>query len=409
MGDEGRLPPRLTGAGAKLLPSAIEQIVFESKLHIRPVLSTRMPQFSKEKAGGIVDALAKADVAGTERAPKFSDVAAKDGRTLVGVRGLGCVNCHGMLGVKSLGMPAPELTLEHERLRPSWFHLLMVNPPAQNPATRMPAFWANGEVALKNLADGTMDGQIDALWQYLSLGDSMGLPAGLQPSQGIELVPTDTPIVHRTMMAGVGNRSILVGFPESVHVAFDADIVRLAKAWKGRFFDARGWWEQRGGQHLGPLGHDVLDLPPGPSIAVLADASDPWPIPKSKDDRNLGGKFKGYVLDKDERPTFHYILSSDIDIQEQPLPLLKASGPELIRSFHVTANAPANNLYFLAAQGEKIESKSPGEYLVDGKLTIKLKADSGVGQPIVRTSGDNKQLLVPINGKTSAFSVEMSW
>lgn len=409
MGDEGRLPPRLTGAGAKFLPAAIEKIVFEGKLHIRPVLATRMPTFSKEKAGSIVDALGHSDMVAQDRQPQLSDSAAKDGRTLVGTKGMGCVNCHGLLGVKSLGMPAPELTDEHERLRPSWFHTLLVNPPALNPATRMPAFWANGEVAFKNLADGTMDGQIDAIWQYLSLGDAMALPAGLQPSQGIELIPTDTPIVHRTMMAGAGNRSILVGFPESVHVAFDADVVRLAKAWKGRFFDARGFWEQRGGQHLSPLGHDILNLPPGPAIAILANAGDPWPVPRARDERNLGGRFKGYELDKEDRPTFHYILNGDIDIHEQPLPLMKAAGPELVRRFTVAAPSPAKNLYFLAAQGEKIVMHSPGEYVIDGKLTVKLKGDGSTGTPVMRNANDTMQLLVPITGKTSTFSVEMSW
>jgi mono/diheme cytochrome c family protein len=409
MGDEGRLPPRLTSAGAKLLPAAIEKIVLEGKLHIRPVLATRMPTFSKEKAGAIVDALAQADAPAQERQPKLTEIGARDGRTLVGTRGMGCVNCHGVLGVKSLGMPAPELTLEHERLRPSWFHELLVNPPSKNPATRMPAFWADGQVAFKNLADGTMDGQIDAIWQYLSMGDAMALPAGLQPSQGIELSPTDTPIVHRTMMAGAGNRSILVGFPESVHVAFDADVVRLAKAWKGRFFDARGWWDQRGGQHLSPLGHDIINLPPGPSLAILANPTDPWPVPKGRDDRNLGGRFKGYALDKEDRPIFHYVLADSIDIQEQPLPLLRSSGPQLVRSFHVSTGKPDEKLYFLAAQGEKIEAKSPGEYIVDEKITVKFNNATGVGQPIVRDSNNQKQLLLPITGATSAFSVEMSW
>ena len=87
MGDEGRLPPRLTGAGAKLKPEAIEQIVFESKLHIARVLATRMPAFSKEKAGGIVDALAKADGPAEEQTPEFTEAAAKDGRTLIGTKG----------------------------------------------------------------------------------------------------------------------------------------------------------------------------------------------------------------------------------------------------------------------------------------------------------------------------------
>ena len=410
MGDEGRLPPRLTDVGAKLLPSAIEQIVFENKLHIRPVLATRMPSFSKDKAGGIVDAFAKADAPTKERDVQFTAASAQDGRTLVGTRGLGCINCHGLLGLKSLGMPAPELTLEHERLRPTWFHELLINPPTKNPATRMPQFWPEGQVAFANLAGGTMDSQIDAIWNYLSLGDSMTLPAGLQPSSD-ELIPIDQPIVMRTMMAGAGNRSILVGFPEGVHVAFDGDVVRMAVAWKGRFFDMKGWWEGRGGQHLSPLGHDLLKLPSGPAIAILNSPNDPWPV-IHPGDRHVGGKFKGYVLDKQERPTFHYILKDNLDIQEQPLPHLTANGPELIRSFHVSAKEPVQNAYLLAAEGSKIESKGPNDWLVDGKLTITLKSQSGTGQPIVRQSNGSSELLVPLafsDNKPADFTVEMTW
>jgi hypothetical protein len=341
---------------------------------------------------------------------EFTEASAKDGRTIIGTRGLGCVNCHGVLGVKSLGMPAPDLTLEHERLRPTWFHTLLVNPPAENPGTRMPQFWPEGQVAFANLAGGTMDSQIDAIWDYLSLGKSMALPAGLLPSSD-ELVPIDQPIVVRAMMAGAGNRSILVGFPESVHVAFDGDLVRMAVAWRGRFFDMKGWWEGRGGQHLPPLGNDLLNLPPGPAIAVLASPNDLWPIGKATD-RNIGGKFKGYELDKQERPTFHYIVKDSIDVREQPLPVLVAAGPHLVRAFHVTSNSAMNGAYFIAAQGSQIESKGPGQWVVDGKLLIGLKSQSGTGEPIVRQSNGTRQLLVPLtfgNGKASDFSVEMTW
>ena len=338
MGDEGRFPPRLTNAGAKLTPAAMEQIICENKLHVRPVLATRMPSFSKEKVEPMIQALASADASAPKPAPAFDAIATKEGRTLFGTRGMGCVNCHGVNGVKLQGvMPAPDLTTVHDRLRYSWFRELLADPAHVNPGTRMPAFWANGDVAFKNLAGGTMDSQIAAIWSYLSLGPSMALPAGLNPSGGHELVPTDEPIVHRTFLSGAGNRSIAVGYPEMIHVAFDADVVRLAMAWKGRFFDAKGMWEGRGGQHLGPLGTDVIDLPPGPSFAVLGSANAEWPLPKptyhAQVERNLGGHFKGYVLDKQERPTFEYILN-EVTIQEQPLPVLKAGGAELQRKFH---------------------------------------------------------------------------
>ena len=415
MGDEGRYPPRLTNVGAKLTPEALTQIIFENKLHIRPVLATRMPSFSKEKAGPIVEALAKADAGQTPAIPAFDAKLAKDGRTLFGTRGMGCVNCHGVNGVKSLGMPAPDLGTAHERLQFSWFRALLVDPAHVNPGTRMPAFWANGDVAFKNLAGGSMDSQIAAIWDYLSLGESMALPAGLSAG-GDELVPSDGPIVHRTFFTGAGNRAIAVGFPEMVHVVFDADVVRMAKAWKGRFFDAKGMWEGRGGNHLGPLGTDVINLPPGPSFAVLESPQAPWPLPKPskvryEESRNLGGKFKGYVLDKEERPTFRYILN-DVEINEQPLPVQKASGSDLRRKFELTGKQAAAGLNFLAAQGKTIESKSPGEWLVDGKLSIKLLGGSaGVGAPVVRDSAGDKQLLLPVSltSGSASFTVEMSW
>ncbi|MDB5333443.1 MAG: hypothetical protein JWP03_4594 [Phycisphaerales bacterium] len=410
MGDEGRLPPRLTGVGAKLTPSALEQIIFEGKLHIRPVLATRMPIFSKEKAGALVDAIVKADAAAPDKAVAFNEIYVKDGRQLVGTKGLGCVNCHGVNDVKSLGMPAPDLGTANARLKPAWFHELLANPAHVNPGTRMPAFWADGAVAFPKLAGGTMDTQIDAIWSYLSLGKSMALPSGLLPAAGEELIPTDAPIVHRDMMSDVGNRSVLVGFPEMIHVAFDADVVRLAKAWKGRFFDAKGMWEGRGGNHLGPLGTDVINLPAGPSFAVLEKPDAAWPAPKSKE-RNLGGRFKGYELDKEDRPIFHYVLN-DLDVREQPIPLLKAGGAELQRKFMLTSKQPVAGLYFLAAEGRTLEPKSPGEWVADGKITVRLAPNAaGVGQPVIRESNGSKQLLLPVtfNNGTASFTVEMSW
>ncbi len=415
MGDEGRFPPRLTNVGAKLTPAALEQIICEGKLHVRPVLATRMPMFAKDKVEPLIESLVQADAPAKEADPSFDATAAKDGRQLFGNRGMGCMNCHGINGVKSLGsMPAPDLGNTHDRLRYGWFHALLADPAHVNPGTRMPAFWTNGDIAYKTLAGGTMDGQIAALWSYLSLGPSMALPAGLNAG-GDELVPADEPIVHRTFFTGAGNRGIAVGFPEMLHVAFDADVVRLAIAWKGRFFDARGMWEGRGGQHLGPLGTEVMDFPPGPSFAVLGKPDAEWPTPKPtfqhQVERNLGGRFKGYVLDKEERPTFHYILN-DIDIQEQPVPVLKTGGAVLQRKFQLTGKSATPGLYFIAVQGKAIDDKGSGQWLVDGKTTVRLDAkNTGLGQAVIRDSGSVKQLLFPVtlNNNSAAFTVEMSW
>lgn len=417
MGDEGRIPPQLTGVGLKLKPEAMEQIIFDSKLHIRPALATRMPRFGKTPMEGFVKAAQWADAVEHMPAdPHFSEIAAKDGRQLVGTKGLGCVNCHGVLGQKSLGMPAPDLTNTHERLRYPWFGKLMHDPAAINPGTRMPGFWPAGQVTLPAIAGGTEDGQIGALWAYLSLGKSMALPAGLQPLASSELVPVDEPILHRTFFAGIGPRAVLVGYPEQLSVAFDANLVRLDQTWRGRFFDTKGMWQGRGGSAMGPLSQDVLKMPPGPAFAVLASGNDPWPAPDpSKAEgnipRNLGGHFEGYQLDKEGHPTFHYTLAG-VDVHEQPLPQLKAGGAALVRKFTLGSKGPAANLYFQAAAGKKVEQTSPGVWSVDGKQTVHIVGGKGAEklEPLVRDTKDGQQLVVPVplNG-SAAFDVEVSW
>ncbi len=413
MGDEGRLPPRLTNVGAKLLPDAIDQIVFQGKLHVRPVLATRMPMFSSDRLAGLTAALEQTDGPAPDASPAYAEKTASDGRKLVGTRGLGCVNCHGVSGAKSLGMPAIDLSTVHARLRHDWFAKLLENPAKLNRATRMPSFWDHGDVAYKDIAGGTMEGQIDAIWDYLSQGDRMALPAGLAPSNGFELVPIDQPIVHRTFVepglfvpGKIGVRAVLVGYPEQMSVGFDADAVRLAVAWRGRFFDARGQWDGRGGKALGPLGADILHMPDGPAFAVLASPAAEWPkvVPG---ERNIGGQYKGYVLDKLERPAFHYILN-DVLIEEQPIPEV-AKSVSLVRKFHLTAKQPVAGMYFLAASGPKIESKSPGVWSVGDQYSVKIDAP-GL-QPVVRSGGPIQQLLIPITfqNNEATFQAEVNW
>jgi mono/diheme cytochrome c family protein len=420
MGDEGRFAPNLGHVGAKLKPEAIEGIIFEAKHHVRPVLATRMPRFGRDAmnagaalggAGSFVNAVEKADAASEPEPPKFAELAAKDGRKLVGTKGLGCVNCHGVAGNRSLGMPAPDLSTSYERLKYGYFSQLLLDPLKVNPGTRMPAFWADGAVVYKELAGGTPKGQIDAIWAYVSLGRSMPLPAGIEPLAGTELIPADEPIIHRTFMAEIGPRAILVGYPDSLNVAFDANAVRLAKAWRGRFFDAKGMWEGRGGSALGPLGIDVINLPPGPAFAVLADSGAEWPAPRAKQ-RDVGGDFKGYVLDKEMRPAFRYVLNG-VEVRESPVPLLKPGGASLVRRFELTSKSDVAGLHFLAASGKQIEPTSAGAWKVDDKLTVRLTAGASAEgiKPIVRDGNGGKELIVPVrfNKGAAAFDVEMTW
>lgn len=415
MGDEGRLPPRLTGVGAKLKPAALEQIVTAGDLHVRRHhMATRMPQFPNDRVAGLIEAIVKTDApAKADDGPKFTEAAARDGRLLVGTKGMGCVNCHGAGAAKSLGMPSVDLAVQYERLRWDWFRQLMLDPARINPGTRMPGFWTDGHIIYKDVAGGTADGQIGAIWNYLSLGKSMPLPAGVRPEgAGMELIAIDEPIIHRTFMAEVGPRAITVGFPDNLNVAFDANTVRLAKAWRGRFFDAKGMWEGRGGSANAPLGKDVLDLPPGPAIAILDSPDAPWPKPKDRNDRNVGGQFRGYRLDKQRQPIFLYRVGA-IDVEEQPMPVLRETGVALARKFTLAANGQApKDVYCLLASGGKIEpGPAAGEWRVDDKVTLRLDG-ADAAKAAVREKNGAKQLLLPLQwtaDSNAVFVLEVSW
>lgn len=409
LGEEGKIPPHLNGVGSKLKKSALQEIVHNGELHTRYFMSTRMPRFGRGEVGQLIEDFVKVDLKpGDTKAPKFSEESMAVGRRLTGQTGLFCINCHLVNGGKGPGIPGVDLATVHKRLNPGWFARLLSNPPAVNKGTRMPAFWPDGQSALPTVLDGNPTKQMAAIWNYFSLGDSMPLPLGIKPVGGVgmELSPVEAPIIHRTFMEGVGPRSILAGFPERVHAAFDANIVRLAKVWRGRFFDGSGVASGRSDTFLGPLGKDVLNMPEGPAFAALESQSDPWPVTQ-KTDRNVGGRFKGYSLDEKGRPKFRYELSG-VQIEEHVLPVLRQGGAVIRRDFTVTGKG--ENVYLLAGAGKDVDHTSTTDWVIDGDLELEIDG-SGAGEGIVREGGKGKQLLIPVlleDGKAK-FSITLVW
>jgi hypothetical protein len=209
-------------------------------------------------------------------------------------------------------------------------------------------------------------------------------------------------------MLDTGPRAIAAGFPEKLHVAFDASHVRLAQVWRGRFFDAAGVASGRTDTFLGPLGEDVLSMPPGPAFAVLESRSAPWPAAK-REERNIGGRFRGYILDKQRRPVFRYTLGG-VDIREQPLPVVQPGGAILVRQFELRAESgAAPHLYFLGAVGRQIEPMADGSYLVDGQMTVRLESDAPL-KPFVRKQPRGSELILPVpREEETTFRVTIRW
>jgi hypothetical protein len=214
----------------------------------------------------------------------------------------------------------------------------------------MPEFWTDGKSPVKDLFDGDPERQVAAIWSYLTLGASMPIPEGLAVPEGAyELIPVDRPILCGVFMEGLSPRTVVVGFPERIHVAFDVEHSRLAKVWRGRFFNAQGTWHGRAGALERPPSDDRLELPAGPPFAHLDRAADPWP---SATGRAAGYRVLGTRFEADRRPVFRYAIDDDVVVEERFDPVYAADGVQLRRSLELSAPRIVEGLYFRSSELE---------------------------------------------------------
>jgi mono/diheme cytochrome c family protein len=404
LGDEGRIPPLLTRVGAKLRPEWTREVLL-NKGYVRPYMATRMPQFGERNVGHLPKAFEQADSTQQDSATPENLLDAKFGRNLVGTGGFACISCHTFGPHKSLGIPALDLTLTTRRLKKDWFHRYLLDPQSLRPGTRMPSFFPEGKSSRPDILAGNSDRQIDAIWAFLSRGSDGGLPPGLVQGK-MELVATTEPVIHRHFIQGAGSRAIGVGYPEKANLAFDANDLRLALIWQGSFIDAAKHRTGRGDGFVPPLGYNVVRLPPGPAFANLNSPNEKWPDPISaKADLRL----HGYSLDAKRRPTFNYAFGKVV-IEDTPTPEPGEVDPFFRRTLVFRTEAPVENLWFRAWSGSRIEQQGGGIFVADGKVKLRFDVPGGAA-PVVRQSGNNAELLVPIkfSGNSAQLTEEIVW
>lgn len=407
LGDEGRLPPRLDRAGAKLKPGWLRAVLVEGA-RSRPYMKTRMPKFGAQNVEPLIALFEQIDrPLRDEREPEFSLEAVEAGKKLVGTKGLGCIQCHEFAGHPSLGIPAVDLARVRERVYPGWFRKLLMDPIALNMNTRMPTFWTDGRSPVKELYDGDPARQVDAIWTYLSLGSSVPLPEGLLPVESeYEVEVTDRPVCVGVFMEGVSPRTIAVGYPERLHVAFDVQNSRLAMAWRGRFLNARGTWHARAGQLEKPAGEDVLRFPAGLPFAVLQKPDDPWPTETGAE---AGYRVYGRRYDEQRRPVFGYELG-DLEMDETPTPVIRAGGSALVRRFRVARVAPKRTnvvteperVFLRAATGSLVRrADDGGSWIIEGERELRVRAPAGAFA--CSTENGVMELRVPLEFTEDSF------
>ena len=169
---------------------------------------------------------------------------------------------------------------------------------------------------------------------------------------GLPLTPTNAPILYRNFITGAGNRSIGVGFPGGLNVAWSAETMNLAMAWRGAFIDAARHWRNRGGGHQPPAGFDVArptDLVP--PLAVIEDAATAWPS-FTPDQPLKDYTWKGYTLDELGVPTFRYHwMGVEVEDTFTAHGDFK-SGGKLVRTLKLKGKIPANAQLLLAQEAD---------------------------------------------------------
>ena len=407
LGDEGRRPPTLTAVGGKLRPEFLREVLRDGGRDRMATMPTRMPKWAVTIAEPLAESLA-ADPAVDCAVPPLTRHDEPDimdqGRHLVGSKALGCIKCHSFAGDKGQSLGLIDMTRMPARLRHEWFLAYVANPQAFRPGTRMPAAWPDGKTFYPDILDGTAAGQIEAVWRYV--GSSKPRPPVGAGQNLIELVPVDRPIIYRNFIENAGPRAIGVGYPEGVHLAWDAEALRLALVWRGAFIDAGRHWSGRGQGLQPPLGDGVLTPDLAAVIETLPDATAAWP---KEPPRSRGARFLGYTLDAQGRPAFRWSLGG-ITIEEKFAPALVGKARFLRRTLRLSGRPGEGTTIFRGAVA-RLEDAGAGWWRVDGLWRLRVNG-AGAGEPVRHEADGRTELRFPIvwaSDGTAEIVEEMTW
>ncbi len=358
LGDEGRIPPILTGVGRKLRQDAMTRII-QGEIPARDYMVTRMPDFGAAHAEFLAAEFAKVDHDPNEKpTPRDGEENRVGrnmwGRSLLGTKGLNCITCHTLRGHKSLGIQAIDLAHSARRLRPEWFRDYLLEPAKFRPGTRMPSFWPNGKAMVRT--GGSTPRQIDSIWVYLNELNQSRLPEGMEKTGDFLLNPKNKPIVFRTFMESPGMHAIAVGYPAGTHAAFDSLNPRVALAWTGKFLDAESTWDDRFTPLAKPEGDNVVAIQPFTPVH----------------EKNNLTEFRGYQLDlKTGTPIFLYEIAK-VKFTDSIVPH-SVGGKKLRRTLSMKSGNAAK--WIDVANGNKI--RKDGRYwVVDEKLRVSTSSNT---------------------------------
>jgi mono/diheme cytochrome c family protein len=405
LGPSSRIPPPLTGVGAKLQADWLANTLAHGQ-SIRPTMKTRMPGFGRANTARLAtlfgenDKLPPVKLAPPPKDRKKAKAIRDIGSQLAGDKGMNCIACHQFAGRSSSTMISVDLVeTTTQRLKKDWFYHYMINPVRFRSDTIMPLFFPGGVSTRKDIAGGDTKAQINGLWHYLAKGRNVRAPRGLsRPS--MEIVVKNETVMLRRNAQNTGKRGICVGFPEKISYTFDAETLALNQIWWGKFIDPGGVWNGQGSGQVGIKERERVTLPKGPTFASLDDREAAWP---TKTRRELQHEFHGYELDATRRPVFEYECEG-VKIFDAPTAVRPdASGRAILRRKLTFVSDKAKTLYFRAALDKKIESVGQGVIHVGRFLELRVPPDGFLIRDTLVGDKPSKEVVMAIaiaRGKT---------
>ncbi|MHC4876410.1 MAG: c-type cytochrome [Planctomycetota bacterium] len=405
LGDEGRIPPPLTGVGSKLKSSWLQKVL-SGQGDVRHHMLARMPVFASAAVKQLPTRLARADqFSSAEESDVFGDtqMLADAGRELLDT---GCVQCHPIRGERLPGVVGIDLNGVAARVHPQWFHDFLLNPASLKKRTRMPTFFPNGRSANQELLEGDVERQIAAMWAYVKDIANQPLPEKIEKGKihNFELVPNERPIVLRTFLRDAGPHGIAVGFPQKLHLAFDAERVRVAQFWKGRFLDAHGTWFNRFTPLAAPLGTNIVSLPDGIPFATVAE-TEAWP---ENSDDSAACRFRGYRLDESGTPEFLYHFSA-ISVRDRLTP---DGSSAIVRRLVLTPaddESSQQTVWFRVLTGESLTKRPDGSVVNNAGLSVRI-AGFASDDVVLRSNDIVDEWRVPVDATDETIiEVRYQW
>jgi cytochrome c2 len=400
VGDEGRLPPKLDGVGDKLRPEWLAKVL-EEGAGVRPYLNTRMPKFGAANVGHLAALFVALDrhampITASKDSP---DAQREAGRRLAGTDGLSCIACHRFNRQPAHALQVLDLLTTTERLNEDWFRRFLRDPNKFNPGTRMLPFWPGGQSLIPAVLDGNTDRQHAALWTFLADGPKAKFPEGLS-RQNMELVVGGEAVTYRGKLWEAGFRAVAMGYPGQLNAAFDAEEMRLALVWRGRFVNAGAHWDVQGMGQIRPLGTDVVVFPHGSALAVLAEKNSPWPAETGK---ALGMRFRGYQIDALKRPALLYDFGG-VAVEDFLSPSPSGEKPALHRTLKFKGTTP-DGLHLRIAVG-KLSPLGANAWRLNDVLTLRV---SGAESATARGAAEKQELLVPVRAHDGKAQLEIEY